>query len=91
MLPAAVAVAEMVGAGGRALITATVAGYDIGWRALAALGGFAAHTDRGWHSSGTMGSMHTNSRPANVRTGSESISLSSSLPPRLKITIQAAT
>lgn len=56
VLPTAVAVAEATGAGGRALIAATIAGYDIGYRALQALGGFAAHTDRGWHSSGTMGS-----------------------------------
>jgi 2-methylcitrate dehydratase PrpD len=56
VLPAALAVAEATGADGRALITATIAGYDIGYRTLQALGGFAVHTDRGWHSSGTMGS-----------------------------------
>jgi 2-methylcitrate dehydratase PrpD len=57
VIPAALAVAEAIGGSGQALITATVAGYDIGYRALEALGGFAAHTDRGWHSSGTMGSL----------------------------------
>ncbi|MER5181079.1 MmgE/PrpD family protein [Streptomyces sp. NPDC002896] len=57
VLPAAIATAAAAGASGRDLITATVAGYDIGYRALGALGGFAAHTDRGWHSSGTMGSI----------------------------------
>jgi 2-methylcitrate dehydratase PrpD len=57
VLPAAIAVTEVTGGSGRALITATVAGYDIGYRALQALGGFAMHTDRGWHSSGTMGSL----------------------------------
>lgn len=57
VLPAALAVAEATGADGRALIAATIAGYDIGYRTLQALGGFAAHTDRGWHSSGTMGSL----------------------------------
>ncbi|XVQ09648.1 MmgE/PrpD family protein [Spirillospora sp. CA-255316] len=57
VLPAALAVAEATGCDGRALITATIAGYDIGYRALQALGGFAAHTDRGWHSTGTMGSL----------------------------------
>ncbi|MGY1812230.1 MmgE/PrpD family protein [Blastococcus sp. SYSU D00820] len=57
VLPAAIAVAEAVGGTGRALIAATIAGYDISYRALASLGGFAAHTDRGWHSSGTMGSI----------------------------------
>lgn len=57
VLPAAIAAAEVVGASGRELITATIAGYDIGFRALAALGGFGAHTDRGWHTTGTMGSL----------------------------------
>ncbi|MBY6685611.1 MmgE/PrpD family protein [Rhodococcus sp. BP-149] len=57
VLPAAIAAAESAGADGRALLTATVAGYDVGYRALQALGGFALHTDRGWHSSGTMGSL----------------------------------
>lgn len=57
VLPAALAVAERNGSTGRSLITAAVAGYDIGYRSLQALGGFASHTDRGWHSSGTMGSL----------------------------------
>ncbi|GGG26659.1 2-methylcitrate dehydratase [Rhodococcoides trifolii] len=57
VLPAAFAIAEVAGSTGRDLITATVAGYDIGYRALGALGGFAVHTDRGWHSTGTMGSL----------------------------------
>jgi len=56
VLPAALALAEATGADGRTLLIATVAGYDIGYRTLQSLGGFAAHTDRGWHSSGTMGS-----------------------------------
>ena len=56
VLPAAIAAAEARGAGGRELIAATVAGYDIGYRTLQAVGGFAAHTDRGWHSTGTFGS-----------------------------------
>lgn len=57
VLPAAIAAAETAGASGKELIVATIAGYDIGYRVLRALGGFAAHTDRGWHSSGTMGSL----------------------------------
>jgi 2-methylcitrate dehydratase PrpD len=56
VLPAALAMAEATGSDGRALIAATIAGYDVGYRTLQSLGGFAAHTDRGWHSSGTMGS-----------------------------------
>ncbi|MFI6310086.1 MmgE/PrpD family protein [Nocardia fusca] len=57
VLPAAIAVAETLGGTGQSLITATVAGYDVGFRTLAALGGFGAHTDRGWHTTGTMGSL----------------------------------
>jgi 2-methylcitrate dehydratase PrpD len=56
VLPAALALAEATGADGRTLLLATVAGYDVGYRTLRSLGGFAAHTDRGWHSTGTMGS-----------------------------------
>ncbi len=66
VLPAALAVAEATGASGADLVTATVAGYDIGYRALGALGGFAAHTDRGWHSSGTMGSLGAAGAAAHV-------------------------
>ncbi|MBY6678864.1 MmgE/PrpD family protein [Rhodococcus sp. BP-332] len=57
VLPAALAVGEHAGSTGRQVITAVVAGYDVGYRALQSLGGFAAHTDRGWHTSGTMGSL----------------------------------
>ncbi|WP_327098172.1 MmgE/PrpD family protein [Nocardia vinacea] len=57
VLPAALAVTEANGGDGRTLIAATIAGYDVGYRALQALGGFAVHTGRGWHSSGTMGSL----------------------------------
>lgn len=56
VLPATLAVAEATGCDGRTLIEATIAGYDIGYRALQAVGGFPAHTSRGWHTSGTMGS-----------------------------------
>lgn len=66
VLPAAIAVAEATGADGPALIAATIAGYDIGYRTLQSLGGFAAHTDRGWHSSGTMGSFAAAAASAKV-------------------------
>jgi 2-methylcitrate dehydratase PrpD len=56
VLPAALAMAEHAGSTGKQVIAATVAGYDVGYRTLQAVGGFAVHTDRGWHSSGTMGS-----------------------------------
>ncbi|YCK79870.1 MmgE/PrpD family protein (plasmid) [Arthrobacter sp. D3-18] len=54
-LPAAIAAAELVGSSGKELIVAAVAGYDISYRLLQGIGGFAAHTDRGWHSTGTFG------------------------------------
>jgi len=56
VLPAAIAVGERVGASGRDLIAATIAGYDVSYRLLQSLGGFAGMTDRGWHSTGVMGS-----------------------------------
>ncbi|MGO4248466.1 MmgE/PrpD family protein [Paenarthrobacter sp. RAF54_2] len=54
-LPAAIAAAELVGASGKDLIVAACAGYDVSYRLLQGIGGFAAHTDRGWHSTGTFG------------------------------------
>ncbi|MDR6436610.1 2-methylcitrate dehydratase PrpD [Paenarthrobacter nicotinovorans] len=54
-LPAAIAAAELLGSNGRDLIVAACAGYDISYRLLQGVGGFAAHTDRGWHSTGTFG------------------------------------
>lgn len=57
VLPAALAVAELAGSSGRDFLLATIAGYDVGYRSLLAVGGFAVHTGRGWHSSGTMGSL----------------------------------
>ena len=57
VIPAVLAVAESAGACGRDFLLATIAGYDVGYRSLLAVGGFATHTGRGWHSSGTMGSL----------------------------------
>jgi 2-methylcitrate dehydratase PrpD len=54
-LPAAIAAAELSGSSGKELIVAACAGYDISYRLLQGIGGFAAHTDRGWHSTGTFG------------------------------------
>ncbi|MGC4252530.1 MAG: MmgE/PrpD family protein [Sphingobium sp.] len=56
VVPAAVALAEREGASGRDLILAVAAGYDMSTRALAAVGGYAAHNGDGWHSTGTCGS-----------------------------------
>lgn len=57
VIPAALALAELEGTTGKEFITAVVAGYDIGYRSLQALGGFASQSDKGWHTSGTMGSL----------------------------------
>jgi 2-methylcitrate dehydratase PrpD len=42
---------------GRRMITAVVAGYDVGRRILEATGGYDAHNSLGWHSTGTCGTM----------------------------------
>lgn len=65
-IPAALALAESTGASGRDFLLATIAGYDIGYRALLAVGGFAVHTGRGWHSTGTMGSLGAAAAAAKV-------------------------
>lgn len=66
VIPAALAVAESAGASGRDFLLATIAGYDVGYRSLLAIGGFAVHTGRGWHSSGTMGSVGAAAAAAKV-------------------------
>jgi 2-methylcitrate dehydratase PrpD len=40
---------------GRSLLTAILMGYEVGRRVLEALGGYEAHNDLGWHSTGTCG------------------------------------
>ncbi|AYD03916.1 MmgE/PrpD family protein [Neorhizobium sp. NCHU2750] len=42
---------------GKRMITAVVAGYDVGRRILEATGGYDAHNSLGWHSTGTCGTM----------------------------------
>lgn len=42
---------------GRELITAVVAGYDVGRRILEATGGYDSHNGLGWHSTGTCGTL----------------------------------
>lgn len=66
VIPAALAVAELAGSSGRDFLLATIAGYDVGYRSLLAVGGFAVHTGRGWHSSGTMGSLGAAAAAAKV-------------------------
>jgi 2-methylcitrate dehydratase PrpD len=40
---------------GRELVTAVVLGYEVGRRLLEACGGYEAHNEAGWHSTGTCG------------------------------------
>ena len=54
IVPAALAAAEMAGAGGRELIAAIIAGYEVQIRLSLALDP-AAHYDRGFHPSATCG------------------------------------
>ena len=54
IVPAALAAAEMVGANGKALIAAIVAGYEVQIRLSLALGP-ADHYDRGYHPTATCG------------------------------------
>jgi 2-methylcitrate dehydratase PrpD len=54
VVPAAVAVAEMVGASGGALLEAVVAGYECLLRIGLGIG-IASHRDRGWYSTSTLG------------------------------------
>jgi 2-methylcitrate dehydratase PrpD len=42
---------------GRELITAVIAGYEVGRRVLEASGGYGPHNGAGWHSTGTCGTM----------------------------------
>src|SRR3712207_860868 len=53
--PAVLALASSA-ATGKDLITAIVAGYDVAQRVTEGSGGYRAHNDLGWHSSGTCGS-----------------------------------
>jgi 2-methylcitrate dehydratase PrpD len=55
VIPAAFCTAARIGASGRELLTAVVAGYDIARRVLDGGGGYLAYKDRGWHSTSTCG------------------------------------
>jgi 2-methylcitrate dehydratase PrpD len=55
VVPAVCAVAEKVHADGRSVLVALVAGYDVAARITLGAGGYRAHNDRGWHSTGTCG------------------------------------
>lgn len=66
VVPAALALGEAVGADGSTFLASVIAGYDIGYRVLQSLGGFAAHTEKGWHTSGSMGSIAASAAAARV-------------------------
>lgn len=56
VIPAVCALAQQRGATGRDVVLAIAAGYDVASRVLEGSGGYRAHNDRGWHSTGTCGS-----------------------------------
>jgi 2-methylcitrate dehydratase PrpD len=51
---------------GKRMITAVVAGYDVGRRVLEATGGYDAHNSLGWHSTGTCGTIGAAAACANL-------------------------
>lgn len=55
VVPAVCAVAEKVRADGRAVLLAVAAGYDLAARVTEGSGGYRAHNDTGFHSTGTCG------------------------------------
>ncbi len=55
VVPAVSAVAEKIGASGREVLLAIVAGYDLAARVTEGSGGYRAHNDSGFHSTGTCG------------------------------------
>jgi 2-methylcitrate dehydratase PrpD len=56
VIPAVLAASERTGVSGARVLEAIIVGYDIALRVLEAVGGYRAHNDRGWHSTGTCGS-----------------------------------
>ena len=55
VVPAVCAMAERTQADGRSVLLALVAGYDVAARVTQGAGGYRAHNDLGWHSTGTCG------------------------------------
>ena len=55
VMPAICALAGRSRMSGREALTAIVAGYDVAARVLEGAGGYRAHNDLGWHSTGTCG------------------------------------
>lgn len=57
VIPAVLAVADHEHLSGRDVVAGIVAGFEVAGRALEATGGYKAHNDAGWHSTGTCGSL----------------------------------
>lgn len=55
VVPAVCAIAERAHADGRSVLVALAAGYDVAARVTEGAGGYRAHNDLGWHSTGTCG------------------------------------
>ena len=55
VVPAVCAMADRVHADGRSVLAALAAGYDVAARVTLGAGGYRAHNDLGWHSTGTCG------------------------------------
>lgn len=55
VVPAVCAIADEIRADGMQVLRALAAGYDLAARVTAAMGGYRAHNDRGWHSTATCG------------------------------------
>lgn len=55
VIPAALAASEYCGGDGATLLSAIIAGYEVGGRMTNVLGGYREHNEAGWHSTGTCG------------------------------------
>lgn len=66
VVPAVCALAGSGRVAGKAALTAIVAGYDVAARVTEGAGGYRAHNDLGWHSSGTCGTFGAASAAAKM-------------------------
>lgn len=57
VVPAVLAAAELSGASGADVVAAVAAGYEVAVRVTDALGGYHRHNARGWHGTGTAGTI----------------------------------
>ena len=66
VVPAVCALADRTRADGRQVIVALAAGYDLAARVTEGAGGYRAHNDLGWHSTGTCGTFGSAAGAASV-------------------------